>query len=84
MTASDRQRYEADVTFVGHYEPDGRIDYLAAAAEAFPGFRLFGPDWDRASAHPRLQRLQPIQPLPLPEYVKAIQCAKIALVFFSG
>jgi len=84
LTESDRQRYEADVTFVGHYEPDGRLDYLAAAAAAFPGFRLFGPDWDRAPSHPGLQRVLPIQPLSPPEYVKAIQCAKIALVFFSG
>jgi hypothetical protein len=84
LTESDRQRYEADVTFVGHYEPDGRIDYLAAAAGAFPGLRLFGPDWDCAPSHPGLQRFLPIQPLSPPEYVKAIQCAKIALVFFSG
>ena len=84
LTESDRQRYQADVSFVGHYEPDGRMDYLAAAAAAFPSFRLFGPDWDRAPSHPGLRRLRPIQPLSLCEYVKAIQCAKIALVFFSG
>jgi spore maturation protein CgeB len=84
LTESDRHRYQADVTFVGHYEPDGRIDYLAAAAEAVAGLRLFGPDWDCAPSHPGLQRFLPIQPLSPPEYVKAIQCAKIALVFFSG
>jgi len=84
LTASDRERYEADVTFAGHYEPDGRIDYLAAVAEAFPRFRLFGPDWERAPDHPALRRLRPTFPLPHAEYVKAIQCAKIALVFFSG
>jgi spore maturation protein CgeB len=84
VTPDDRQRYQADVTFVGHYEPDGRIDYLAAVAAAFPRFRVFGPDWDRAPPHPELRRFQPIQPLSQPEYVKAIQCSKIALVFFSG
>jgi spore maturation protein CgeB len=84
LTESDRRRYEADVTFVGHYERDGRIDFLAAVAEAFPRFRLFGPDWERAPDHPALRRLRPTQALPHAEYVKAIQCAKIALVFFSG
>ena len=62
LTDADRQHYQADVTFVGHFEPDGRVDYLAAAAEAFPGFRLFGPDWDRAPAQPWLQRFRPIRP----------------------
>jgi hypothetical protein len=43
LTESDRQRYQADVTFVGHYEPDGRIDYLAAAAGPFRGFACSAP-----------------------------------------
>jgi hypothetical protein len=84
LTASDRERYVADVTFVGHYESDGRIDCLAAVAEAFPRFRLFGPDWERAPDHPALRRVRPTRALPQAEYVKAIQCAKLALVFFSG
>ena len=84
VTSADEARYATDVVFVGHYEPDGRIDYLAAVAEAFPRFRLFGPDWERAPHHPALQRLLPIHALAHGEYVKAIQCAKIALVFFSG
>ncbi len=84
LTAKDHERYDADVVFVGHYEPDDRLDALATVAERFPRFRLFGPDWDRAPDHPALRRFSPIRPLPHGEYVKAIQCAKIALVFLSS
>lgn len=84
LTAEDHQRYDSDVVFVGHYESDGRADALAAVAERFPGFRLYGPDWDRAPDHLALRRFRPILPLPHTEYVKAIQCAKVALVFFSS
>jgi hypothetical protein len=84
LTEKDRLQFQADVSFVGHFEPDGRLPFLVAAAESFPGFRLFGPEWDRAPSHPALRRLLPTQPLSHPDYVKAIQCSKIALVFFSG
>jgi hypothetical protein len=84
LTEADKQAFGADVSFVGHYEADGRLAYLAAVAEAFPRFRLFGPDWDRAPEHPALRHLLPTRPLALVNYVKAIQCSSISLVFFSG
>jgi spore maturation protein CgeB len=84
LDESAEKEFGADVSFVGHYEPDGRLPYLAAVAEAFPRFRLFGPDWDRAPDHPALRRVLPIRSLSLADYVKAIQCSKISLVFFSG
>ena len=84
LAETDNEEFGGDVSFVGHYEPDGRLSYLAAAAEAVPRFRLFGPDWDRAPDHPALRRLRPVRSLPLADYVKAIQCSKISLAFLSG
>lgn len=84
LSLQDHQRYDADVVFVGHFEPDGRLETLAAVAERFRRFRLFGPDWERAPDHPALRRLQPIRPLSHLEYAKALQSAKIALAFFSS
>ncbi len=84
VTADERTRLSADVVFIGHYEPDGRREYLRAVAESGVDFKLFGPDWNRAPAEPWLARFRPVVPLRGEQYVRSIAAARIALCLFSG
>jgi hypothetical protein len=83
VPAAERARLSADVVFIGHYEPDGRADYLRAVAESGVDFKLFGPDWDRAPSEPWLARFRPIVPLRGEQYVQSLSAARIALSLFS-
>lgn len=86
LSAEDMCRYGSDVTFVGHFEDDGRVDCLNELARRGWKLRIFGPSlgWDEAlKIHPSLQHLAPIKPVRGEEYNKALCGAKIALCFFS-
>lgn len=83
ISEEERLAFSSDVVFVGHFEPDGRLEHLRALSESGVDLKLFGPDWSRAPREPWLARFQPIRPLRGDDYVKAIQCAKIALCFLS-
>lgn len=91
LTAEERERYQCDVVFIGHYEPDGRLETLAALAAAGVRVKIFGPgegypghDWDRPlAADAGLRHLAPTAPVWDDEYAKALSGARIALCFFS-
>jgi spore maturation protein CgeB len=88
VTLSDveRARFAADVVFVGHYEDDGRLEYLEEVVRQGYRLRLFGPgyDWDPAIARSRwLQALGPVELVWGEDYNKALCGAKVALCFFS-
>lgn len=86
LTDDERQLFESDVVFVGHYETDQRLEYLEAIADMGYSLRIFGPgyDWDpvlkKSSA---LSHLVPISLVWGEDYNKALCGAKIALCFFS-
>ena len=91
LAAPDRDLYECDVVFVGHYEDDGRLEALDALARAGVRLRVFGPgrgfrghDWDGPlrSAH-ALKHLAPVTLVWGADYAKALCGARIALCFFS-
>jgi spore maturation protein CgeB len=86
LSAEERDRFECDVVFAGHYENDGRAEMLdALVAEGFK-LRLFGPtrEWDSAvQRSPRLRGLAPVVPVWGDMYDKAIIGAKVALCFLS-
>ena len=49
--------FRNDVVFVGHYEPDGRVETLNYLARQGVSVRVFGPLWDnRASLDPVLRQ----------------------------
>lgn len=76
---------EADVSFIGHWEPDRRTDYVRAIL-AQPGvrFRLWGTRWHVCPiADDLVRRLGPIQRLGREAYNVAINRSKISLVFLS-
>ncbi|MFA6365069.1 MAG: glycosyltransferase [Candidatus Paceibacterota bacterium] len=77
-------KYVCDVVFVGHYENDGRDDYIKELINSGIRFKLYGPNWENS---PNFQyykeKLGEIRPLLLNEYNLALNSAKIALVFLS-
>jgi hypothetical protein len=90
-TAVEQERYGSDVTFIGHYEADGRVEMLKAIVDRRIRLRLFGPgkgegsgDWDGAiGAFEQMRHLVPVRPVWNEDYNKALCGAKIALCFLS-
>lgn len=81
-----REALGADVVFIGHYENDGRLQYLEAIAQQGIHLRVFGPAgaWMEAVARsPHLNHLAPIRVAWGPEYNAALACSRIALCFLS-
>ena len=76
-----------DVIFVGHYEPDGRLEYLEHLARTGVSVRIFGALWNGPiRALPRespLSKVYPVTPLLGSDYRRAISGSKIALCFLS-
>ena len=86
LSEEDRERYGCDVVFVGHYEPDSRLEMLEGIAQDGFRLRIFGPDHDWDSAIQRsaiLRHLHPVKPVWGEMYNKAISAAKVALCFLS-
>ncbi|MBE0693278.1 MAG: glycosyltransferase, partial [Aquamicrobium sp.] len=83
LDPADRERFDCDVAFIGHYEADGRLDLLEAVMQAGYRLRLFGANWHRAPPRAWLGRLAPIHPVFGDDYAKAVRGAKVALAFLS-
>lgn len=86
LSPDDKLQFGCDVVFVGHYEDDGRIEYLEEIVKNGFKLRLFGPGkyWDpvlRRSSH--LRDLAPAQLVWGDNYNKALCGAKVALCFLS-
>ena len=82
--------YSCDVIFVGHYEPDGRMEMLDLLAANQVRVKIFGPSgpstksgWDEAIANSTHLSSLAVSYLRGSEYVLAINSAKIALCFLS-
>lgn len=75
--------HASDVSFIGHFEDDGRDDHLMAILEKGINLKLYGPGW-RSSKNYRFfaNNLGGIIPL-RSEYNLAINSSKIALSFLS-
>ncbi len=76
----------SDVSFCGHWESDGRDDYISVLLDVPEvDFRLWGPLWDRSPLFPRIeQRFGRVGILGKEDYNLAVNGTKIALAFFSG
>lgn len=82
----DKAKYECDVVFIGHYEDDGRFEYLEEIVRNGYNLRLFGPgyEWNHILLKSELlKKLAPINLVWNEEYNKAIAGSKIALCFLS-
>lgn len=77
--------YASDVSFIGHWEDDGRSDVVDRLLDAGDfDFRLWGTLWNRARNAERLRRrFGEIRPLYKADYNLAVASSKICLVFLS-
>jgi spore maturation protein CgeB len=84
FTAVEQKRYETDVVFVGHYEPDGREDSIRALVTAGIRVKLWGGHyWSRAVLRDLYDRLAPIVLAEGDAYGKALCGANVCLCFLS-
>ncbi|MGO9120631.1 MAG: glycosyltransferase [Desulfomonilaceae bacterium] len=86
LNSQDTREFACDVVFVGHYEDDGRLQYLEEIVRQGWKLNLFGPDFGWHPALKRSRELQSFIPLRLvwgEDYNKAICGAKVALCFLS-
>jgi len=74
----------ADVVYVGHYEPDGRLKALQALRNAGVTVKVRGTRWHAVQLQHRWLAEQPIEQLWGDDYVTAIASARISLAFLSG
>lgn len=76
-------KYKADVLFVGHFEDDGRDEYIKRLIEAGINIKLYGPGWERSKYYSFFkEKFGEIKRLDK-DYNLCINSCKIALVFLS-
>ncbi len=77
--------YACDVSFTGHWEDDGRSDYIGELLRADDlNFRLWGTRWERAANAAEIRaRMGTIGPLYKATYNLALNSSKICLAFLS-
>ena len=86
LTTEECDKYSADIVFVGHFENDGRLEYLEEVKKLGLRLRIFGPsyEWDKHLKNSKyLQHVAPTQMVWGSDYPKALSGASIALCFFS-
>ena len=80
---ADQTGWESDICFLGHFEPDRRQHELEFLMRNVPAhYRLHGSLWKENSSGMAWQGMQTSE-LQGEDYVRALNAAKIALVFFS-
>ncbi|MGJ9383953.1 CgeB family protein [Salipaludibacillus sp. CF4.18] len=76
-------QYQCDISFIGHFEKDGRDGYLKELLIKGYNVKLYGSGWENSKYYDFLiQNLGEIKHLQ-EDYNLAINSAKIALVFLS-
>jgi hypothetical protein len=84
LSISEHARFDTDVVFVGHYEPDGREDSIRALVLAGIQVKLWGGHyWSRSVLGDLYEQLAPIVHAEGAEYAKALCGAKVCLCFLS-
>ena len=84
ITKDEENKFQTDVVFVGHYEPDGREHSIRALMNAGIKMKIWGGSyWSRQVLGNIYDRLYPIRPALGDDYAKALCGAKICLSFLS-
>ncbi len=84
LTEEEKAKYCCEAVFVGHYEPDGRIEYLRALITAGIHVKLFGSQtWNTETLGSLLPYFGQVQPAIGLEYAKALCGAQMCLCFLS-
>ncbi len=78
------EKYKCDVIFIGHYEADGRDEYIKLLIEHNINCRLYGTYWERSKYYKLFKKVfGKVTPLYGEDYNLALNSANIALVFLS-
>lgn len=78
------KNYIYDVVFIGHYENDGRDQYIKYLIDNNVNIKLFGPEWERSKYYDFFyKKMGDITPLDIENYNVTLNQSKIALVFLS-
>ena len=84
LSAAERERFGADVSFVGHFENDGREKLIERLIGQEFDFKLFGPEWERgAELSPAIRSLGKIGAVRGEDYNKALCGTQIAICLLS-
>lgn len=86
LSSHEHARFDCDVVFAGHYEPDMRLACLEEVVKRGWRLRLFGHQegWQTAlRSSPILRHLAPVQAVWGTDYNAALCGARIALCFLS-
>lgn len=83
LTDSERAAYSCDLVFVGHYEPDGRVDYLKSLVKAGYRLRLFGNNWPHREVETVFGSRVSVQAAVGEDYVRALTGASVCVSFLS-
>lgn len=79
----DEERYKSDVVYIGHWEDDGRDEYIDSLLDKGISVRVFGTRWKYSRVLPK-KFTDLILPVYGNEYRRYLSSAKIALVFLSS
>lgn len=82
IISAEKNKYTCDVSFVGHFEEDGRDEYIKAIIDQGYNFQLHGPEWKSSKYFQLFTTLGDINPVGK-DYNLAINSTKISLVFLS-
>lgn len=85
LSDSERAKFGCEVVFVGHFEPDGRVEHLRALVDAGVDVKLWGGDtWGRDSLGDLWRELGPVEPALGADYARALGGAGLCLNFLSA
>jgi spore maturation protein CgeB len=83
-TEDQRHDLECDIAFIGHYEPDGREQYIRALVEAGIHTKLYGEKyWTQSVLGDLAEYFGEVHPVYGVDYRNALSGAKIGLCFLS-
>jgi spore maturation protein CgeB len=85
ITNASSEKYDSDVIFVGHFEDDGRDEYLKYLIDNGIKLKIFGgKSWEASKLYDYLVEYNgPIINLRKGDYNLALNCSSICLVFLS-
>lgn len=82
LTEADKQRFSSDVVFAGSWKRE-RGEIILGLIEKGLNIRVFGPGWHKDRFWSRIKRHVYNESLEDDDYVKAVQCAKVAICLVS-
>lgn len=82
LDTEDLKKYSCDLVFIGHYENDGRIEFINEIIKNGFNLKIWGTNWEKSPLN-RNADFRNIRPVKGIEYSKALTGAKICLCFLS-